>query len=116
MGKVIRLRPRVAPRSDTAAVLDRMSAQEDSGELQGSILISKTKHGTEFHVLGACADRLQIAVVAMVKGLGVVTDKIVATGQAGYTMSDSVNASWENAPRRRTPRRLREVTNFGDLS
>lgn len=116
MGKVIRLRPRVAARSDTAVALDRMSAQEDAGELQGSILISKTRHGTEFHVLGACAERLQLAVLAMVKGLNIVTDKIVATGQVGNTRTDSLNATWEGAPaRRRIPRRLREVTKFSEL-
>jgi hypothetical protein len=93
-----------------------MSAQEEAGELQGSILISKTTHGTEFHVLGACAERLQLAVLAMVKGLNIVTDKIVATGQVGYTRTDSLNATWESAPtRRRMPRRLREVTKLGDL-
>lgn len=115
MGDVIPIRRREAAKSDTAAALDRMSAQEKTGDLEGSILIADTKHGTEFHVLGTCAERLQLAVLAMVKGLNIVTDKIVATGTAGSTRSDSVNASWEAAPKRRTSRRLIEDTKLGDL-
>lgn len=116
MGEVIPLRrQKVAARSDTAMALDHISAQEAAGELEGSIIIATTRRGTEFHVLGACADRLQLGVLAMVKGLNVITDKIVATGTAGSTRSGSVNTSWEAAPRHRTPKRLREVTKLGDL-
>ena len=115
MGDVIPMPQRAAAKSDTAMALDRMSAQEAAGELHGSILISTGKHGTEFHVLGACAERLQLAVLAMVKGLGIVTDKIVATGTAGNTRSESVSASWDAAPKRKTPRRLLEATKLGDL-
>lgn len=115
MGEVIPIRPRQSARSDTAIVLDGLSEKEASGELQGSIFIAATRHGTEFHVLGACAERLQLGVLAMVKGLNIITDKIVATGTAGNTRSDSVNASWATAHRRRTARRLVEDTNHGDL-
>ena len=116
MGEVIPIgRQRMAARSDTAAALERMSAQEAAGELEGSIIIAATRRGTEFHVLGTCAERLQLGVLAMVKGLNIITDKIVATGTAGSTRSDSVNASWGAAPRHRTPKRLREVTKPGDL-
>lgn len=114
MGKVIHLPRRVGARTDTAATLARLSAQEEAGELQGSILIARTKSGTEFHVLGTCAERLQLAVLAMVKGLNIVTDKIVATGAVGNTRSDSVNASWP-APKRRLRKRLQEVTKMGEL-
>jgi hypothetical protein len=115
MGDVIPMPQRAVGKSDTAEALDRMSAQENAGELQGSILIATTAKGTEFHVLGACAERLQLAVLTMVKGLGIVTDKIVATGTAGNTRSDSVNATWGAAPKRRMPRRLIEATKLGEL-
>lgn len=118
MGKVIQLparAPRAAAGSETAVVLGRMSEQEKTGELQGSILISTTSRGTEFHVLGTCAERLQLAVLAMVKGLNIITDKIVATGAAGNSKSDPVSASWEAPRRKQMPRRLREVTELGDL-
>lgn len=115
MGEVIPIPRRRAARSDTAIALEGLAEKEASGELEGSILIANTKHGTEFHVLGACADRLQLGVLAMVKGLGIITDKIVATGTAGSTRSDSVSATWEAAPKRRTPRRLIEATKLGDL-
>lgn len=114
MGKVIHLPRRVGARTDTAATLARLSAQEEAGELQGSILIAKTRTGTEFHVLGTCAERLQLAVLAMVKGLNIVTDKIVATGTVGHTISGSVNASWPS-PRRRLRKRPQEVSKLSEM-
>lgn len=114
MGKVIPMPRRAAARSDTAIVLADLAKQEASGEMEGSILITDTKHGTEFHVLGTCAERLQLGILVMVKGLNIITDKIIATGTAGSTRSDSINTSWEGAPKRRLPRRLREVAKLGD--
>lgn len=116
MGEVIPIRRRGAAKSDTAIALEGLKEKEASGELEGSILITNTTgQGTEFHVLGSYAERLQLAVLVLVKSLGIVTDKIVATGTAGSTRSDSVNASWDAMPRRRLPKRLREVTKFGEL-
>ena len=115
MGKVIHLRPRVPIKSETTIALERAIKQEEQGELQGSILIAATARGTEFHVLGNCAERLQLAVLALVKGLNIVTDRIVSTGSAGHTRSESVAASWEAAPSRRLPRRLIDATKRGDL-
>jgi len=115
MGEVIPMPRRAAAKSDTAAVLADLMDQEASGELEGSILIATTKRGTEFHLLGGFAERMQLGVLALVKGLGIVTDKIVATGNVGNTRSGPVNATWEAAPKRRTPRRLLEVTKLGDL-
>lgn len=115
MGDVIPIRPREAAKSDTAMALADLMAKEVSGEMEGSVLIADTKNGTEFRVLGTCAERLQLAVLIMVKGLNIVTDKIVATGTAGSTRSDSVNATWETAPKRKMPRRLYESTKLGDL-
>lgn len=115
MGEVIPIRRQGAARSDTAIALEDLTNKEASGELGGSILISNTKDGTEFRVLGAYADRLQLGVLAMVKGLSIITDKIVATGTAGSTRSDAVSAAWDAMPRRRLPKRLRETTKFGEL-
>jgi len=115
MGEVIPMPRRAPARSDTATVLADLVKQEASGEMEGSIFITDTKHGTEFHILGTCADRLQLGILAMVKGLNIITDKIVATGTAGSTRSDSISASWEVPPRRKLPKRLREVTQLGDL-
>jgi len=115
MGEVIPILRRGVAKSDTAIALEGLTRKEAAGELEGSILIANTRHGTEFHVLGACAERLQLGVLAMVKGLNIITDKIISTGTAGSTRSDSVSATWEGAPKRRLPRRLREVTQLGDL-
>lgn len=114
MGEVIPLPIRPRGRSDTAMALEDFMAQEASGELEGSILIANTSHGTEFHVLGSYTERLQLGVLALVKGLNIVCETIVETGSAGHTRSDSVSASWA-PPKRRLPRRLVEVTKLGDL-
>lgn len=116
MGDVIPIHRREPAKSDTVIALEDIARKEAAGDLEGAIFIATTAQGTEFHVLGACAERLQLAVLAMVKGLGIVTDKIVSTGTAGNTRSDSVSAQWEAEPRRhRMPRRLVEVTKLGDL-
>ena len=115
MGDVIPMPRRAAAKSDTALALMELAKQEESGEMEGSILITDTRHGTEFRVLGTYADRLQLGILAMVKGLGIVTDKIVATGTAGNTRSDSVAAAWGPMPKRRMPKRLLEITKLGDL-
>lgn len=114
MGNVIELRPRAAASGgDTKMVLAGMMAQEGTGELQGSVHIAATRNGTEIHILGTCADRLQVGVLALVKGLNFVCDKIAASGTSGHT--DGSGPITLNLPHRRLPRRLRESTNFGEL-
>ena len=113
MGEVVPIRRRGAAKSDTAA--QELKGKDPPGQAKGSILITDFGQGTEFHVVGTYAERLQLAVLALVKGLGIVTDKIVATGTAGNTRSDSVSASWDATQKRRLPRRLRQVTKHGEL-
>lgn len=116
MGKVIPMpQRRAAAKSDTAVILADLMDQEASGELEGSILIATTKRGTEFHLLGGFAERMQLGVLALVKGLDIVTDKIVAIGNVGNTKSGTINAMWEAPPKRRTPKRLIEDTQPGAL-
>lgn len=113
MGDVIELRPRAAARNETKEVLKSMLDRESTGELQGSVHVAATSDGTEIHILGACADRLQVGAWAMVKGLNFMFDKIVASGTLGNTPGSGPIAL--NFPRRSLPKRLREQTNFGDL-
>lgn len=115
MGEVIPLRRREAAKSDTAIALADFAKKEAAGEMEATILIGISKGVTEFHVLDGFADRMQLGVLALVKCLGIVTDKIVATGTAGSTRSGPVSASWEGPPKRRLPRRLIESTKLGDL-
>jgi len=115
MGEVIPIGRRGAAKSNTGVMPRGVKRKESSGETKGSILIRDYGHGTEFRVAGNYAGRLQLAVLALVKGLGIVTDKIVASGTAGNTRADSVNASWDTVPKRRLPKRLRETTKLGDL-
>lgn len=115
MGEVIELRPRVAANDETKMVLAGMLAKDRAGELEGSIVIGATKSGTEIHVLGACADRLQMGVLAMVRGLNYVCNQIIASGTAGDTPGGGhVKLQLPN-PKRGLPKRLRETTGFGDL-
>ena len=115
MGEVIELRPRAAANDETKMVLAGMLAKERAGELVGSIVIGATKSGTEIHVLGACADRLQMGVLAMVRGLNYVCDQIVKSGTAGNTPGSGPISLGIPNPCRKLPKRLREATNFGDL-
>lgn len=116
MGEVIELRPRAAASNDEQmAVLASMMAKDTAGELHGSIVIGATKNGTEIHILGACADRLQMGVLAMVRGLNYVCDQIVAKGTAGNTQGDGPIKLQLPNPRKTLPKRLREATNFGEL-
>lgn len=114
MGEVIEWRPRAAAKGDANLVLSRMLEQDTAGELEGAICIAASNGATKIDVLGSYTDRLQLGVLALVKGLGFVCDKIVASGTAGDTQSGPISLGIPN-PRRTLPKRLRETTNFGDL-
>lgn len=114
MGNVIEMRRRSGPRSETAELLTEMTALETSGKLEGSIHITATKDGTELHILGSCAERLQFAGFTLVKALNAISDRILAAGTAGHTSSPSMREAWPT-PKRRLPKRLREATGMGEL-
>jgi hypothetical protein len=115
MGEVIELRPRVAANDETRLVLADMLAKDGTGELEGSICIAATGHGTEIHILGTCADRLQMGVLALVRAANFMCDKIVASGTAGDTRGKGPIKLGVPNPHRGLPKRLREATNFGEL-
>lgn len=115
MGEVIPIRRREAAKSNTAIVLADFAKKEAAGEMEATIVIGTSRGVTEYHVLDGFADRMQLGVLALVKCLGIVTDKIVAAGTAGNTRSGPVSGSWEGPPKRRLPRRLTETTKIGDL-
>lgn len=116
MSNVFELRPRRAEQKhETRAVLAEMLEQDTIGDLHGSIHITETDEGTRFYALGACADRVQVGVLAMIRGLGVLAEKIVDSGTAGNTPGTGpIEMRW-GTPRRTLPKRLREATNFGEL-
>lgn len=114
MSNVIELRPRAA-KGNTREVLSSMLAKDGSGELQGSVCIAATEAGTEIHVLGTCADRLQLGVLALVKGLNYMCDQIAASGTAGHTSGNGAVRFTVPAMTRTLPKRLREASTFGDL-
>jgi len=116
MGEVIEWRPRVvAANVETKTVLEDMLFKDSTGELEGSICVAATRHGTKIHLLGTCADRLQLGVLALVKAANFVCDEIVKSGTAGNTPgSGPITVGMPN-PSRRAPKRLRPLTNFGEL-
>lgn len=114
MGEVIELRPRAA-KGNTKAVLAGMMEQETTGELEGAICIAATSKGTKIDLLGSYSDRLQLGVLALVKSLDFVCEKIVASGTAGNTRGVGPITVGIPNPSRKLPKRLRETTNFGEL-
>ena len=116
MGEVIELRPKAAAKGDTKSVLSDMMAMDSTGEMQGSICIAATTKGTQIHLLGSCADRLQTGAYGLVKALNFVCEKIIASGTAGNTPGGTkvVTFGIPN-PKRTLPKRLREASTFGDL-
>ena len=115
MGEVIEWRPRKVANVETKTVLEDMLFKDSTGELEGSICVAATRHGTKVHLLGTCADRLQLGVLALVKAANFVCDEIVKSGTAGNTPGSGPITLGIPNPRRQLPKRLREATNFGDL-
>jgi len=116
MGEVIEWRPRAKVANvETKTVLEDMLFKDSIGELEGSICVAATKHGTKIHLLGTCADRLQLGVLALVKAANYVCDEIVKSGTAGNTPGSGPITVGIPNPRRQLPKRLRETTNFGDF-
>lgn len=117
MGDVIEWRPRAAAKGSTKMVLAGMMEQEVSGNLEGAICIARASNGaTQIDVTGSYSDRLQLGVLALVKGLGFVCDKIVASGTAGNTPGHGAITVGIPNPSRFPPKRLRPPTVFGDLT
>lgn len=114
MGEVIEWRPRKVANVETKTVLEDMLFKDSTGELEGSICIAATRHGTKVHLLGSCAQRLQMGALALVKGLNFVCDEIVKSGTAGNTTGSGPITVGIPNPRRGLPRRVSQ-TNFGDL-
>lgn len=113
MGKVIEMRPRGRPKSETREALQEMLSQTDNGELHGSIHITDTAEGTRFYALGACKDRLQVGILTLIRGLSHMAEEVAASGTAGNTPArGAVALQW---PKRTLPKRLREATNLGEL-
>ena len=114
MGEVVEFRPKAVAKSDAKSVLSDMLHLESKGELHGSICIASTSRGTEIHLLGDCAERLQTGAYGLVKALNFVCEKIAAAGTAGNTYGGKVVSMGIPNPSR-LPKRLREATNYGDL-
>lgn len=113
MGEVIEM-PRRAAKSETetSAALKQMLAEFERGEMYGSIHITETEEGTRFYTLGACKERLQLGVLSLVRCLSNLVEEVAASGTAGHTRG-FMPIAFE--PRKTLPKRLREVTSFGDL-
>lgn len=115
MGQVIQLRRRKeAGRSETAELLEELAAKEKRGELRGFIHVEDDGRQTRWGMLGSFAGRYQFAGYTLIKALNVISDHIAAAGTAGHTSGPGIREPLPG-PTRRQPKRLREVTGFGDL-
>jgi len=115
MGNIYEFRPRKeAGKSETAELLEELTAREKRGELKGFIHIEDDGRATKWGMLGSFAGRYQFAGYTLIKALNVISDHIAATGTAGRTSGPATRGEVITAPRRGLPRRVSQ-TNFGDL-
>lgn len=114
MGEVIEMPARGRPKGETREAFQEAIALTDRGELNGAILITDTTEGTRFLPLGICKERLQIGMLAAIRGLFHMAEEVAASGTAGNTPgSGQIDLRW---PKRTLPKRLREASIFGDLT
>lgn len=81
----------------------------------GVIQFTHTDQGSLMSITGSYADRLQTAAYAMIKGLNDIVEKLAESGAVGSFSIGPVKGSIPDPSQRKTPRRLRETTGFGEL-
>lgn len=115
MGKIYEFRRHAeASKSETAALLEDLTARERRGELKGFIHIEDDGRATKWGMLGSFAGRYQFAGYTLIKALNVISDHIAAAGTAGHTSGPGLKEVLP-MPTRTLPKRLREATGFGEL-
>jgi hypothetical protein len=92
MGKVIQLRK-------NAARHEVVQCSNDTGTL-GVIEMRMTHEGSLFSVNGVYADRLQFAGYTLIKALNEITERICASGTAGFTESGPIQIDLSRAPKK----------------
>lgn len=65
-------------------------------------------------ISGSYADHTQYGIYTMISGLMGLANKVIESGDIGHHSEGAINEAI-SAGGRRLPRRLREVTGFGDL-
>lgn len=104
MGEVFEF-PKKGQRIDRAAVLTKLLARQQSGDLKSFMYFSEGEDGvTNYGVYGGFADRLQYTAHTLIQALHTVSDRIADSGSAGRTRSPSIR---ESLPRRPLPRDLK---------
>lgn len=116
MGTVIQMRRRSsgAKRSETMELLTELMELEKRGELDGFMPFIDCHGETKYKILGSFAGRLQFAGYTLIKTIACISDKIAESGTAGNTSVSSMGDVLLKAPST-LPKRLREVTAYGDL-
>lgn len=97
------------------ASAERPREAENSRRGEGEIRFSIDGDGSDMQLTGVYERRLQFGIYTMIKGINVLVDKLAAIGAIGDSSFGPIHEPLPS-PIRRTPRRLREATNFGDLN
>lgn len=69
---------------------------------------------SDMQITGVYEERLQYGIFTLIKGLGVLADKMVGAGTVGHYSAGPIHEPVQ-APRRKLPERLAEHSNFGTL-
>lgn len=115
MGQVIELRQKDAAPSENMQLLTELIEQEKRGELKGFMPMMDTDHGTELCVTGSFSDRPRWGGYMLVKALSTVAEWIAKSEASGEPPAPLMRETLYQSPKRRLPKRLREVTALGDL-
>ena len=93
-----------------------VGARVVSGGAKGSMIftINEAGNDSDMHITGVYEERLQYGIFTLIKGLNRLADMMAATGTVGHFSAGPIHESIP-APKRRTPKRLAEWTDFGDL-
>lgn len=81
--------------------------------------INEAGNDSDMQITGVYEERLQYGVFTLIKGLGLLADKIAAAGAAGHYSAGPIHAALPTPTPaknvRRLPRRLARNSGFGDL-
>jgi hypothetical protein len=110
MGKVLLFKGRGDARSDAGR---GMIARPDE---KGAIRFVVNEAGdTDMHVTGIFEKSLQFAGYTALKGAVRMFDTIVKSGGAGQFSAGPLHEQLQQGSKRKTPKRLREWTGFGEM-
>lgn len=112
MGNVFEFRRAKSDQEDT---LRQALVKQQRGELTGLIQIEATADGEEISIMGAFADHMQYGALALIKTLGILSDKITDSGEVGYASSPTAVRHLIPRKKRGPARAFVEITDLAPL-